>query len=97
MAMCEDLLHQNSPKPVNTGSIASNSMMQSMPVTELTFMELLFSQEHFINNSHSKLYENSVKDSVTDTKSQIDRQTNMASSLLSLTPPFFFFFYLVKP
>jgi len=47
-------------------------MTQSMPVTELTFVELLFSQQRFINNSHSKLHENSVKDSVTDRQS--DRQ-----------------------
>jgi uncharacterized membrane protein len=81
--MCEDLLHQNSPKLLrNMGSIASNSMMQSMPVTELTFVELLFSQQRFINNSHSELHKNSVKDSVNDTKSQIERQTNMVSKLL---------------
>jgi hypothetical protein len=54
-------------------------MQQSMPVTELTFMELLFSQQHFINNLNSEFHENAVKDSVTDTKSQIDTQTNMVS------------------
>jgi len=46
----------------NMGSIASNPMTQSMPVTKLTFVELLFSQQRFINNSHSELYENSEKD-----------------------------------
>jgi len=54
------------------GSIASNSMKQSMPVTGLTFLELLFS-ERFINNSHSELHKNSVQDSVTDTKPQTDK------------------------
>jgi hypothetical protein len=49
-------------------------MMQSMPVTELTFMELLFSQQRFINNSHSEMPDTLVMHSVTDTKSQTDRQ-----------------------
>jgi len=65
----------------NMGSIASNSMKQNMPDTELTFVELLFSQQHFINNSHSELHNNSVQNSVTDIKSHIHRQTNMVSQL----------------
>jgi uncharacterized membrane protein len=55
-------IHQNLLR--NMRSIASNSMMQSVPVTELIIMELFFSQQCFINNSHSELQENSVKDSV---------------------------------
>jgi hypothetical protein len=60
----------------NMGIMGRNSVKQSTPFTELTFMELKFAQQLFLNNSHSKFHEYSVKDSVTDTKSQIDKQTN---------------------